>query len=400
MSKLSVLCREAADRLEEFLSELKEQTSLKAPERDREMNRVFSLQQVAELIGVTPSYINQLSKEEGWPKALYKNNRRIGWDLDGYLAIREKLKRCPFTEEQRALRMSVIVAVANFKGGSAKTTTSVSAAQGLCLQGFKVLVVDIDPQASNTMQWKSEEINSSDGYMLSDYILSEKQDGEYVYYQDKDKMPSVKSVIKHTHWKNIDLIQANSELHLVEVGLANKADDYNLLFWTRLKDIIGEIKQPYDVVLVDFPPSLNFSSINGLFAANAVIVPTPPEHLDLTSTLEFLNISAITFEYYEKQSEVLADFRMLKLLLTKTEIDGTKEGGLKLKLGDLIFQNGLLDSKVYKNTADEYTTPFEVNKYHDRKSYKRCIDNLSSWIDELVLSLKENFWEVNEDEKV
>lgn len=405
------VCEDYAEALKAFLDSVRNQAQLRQPNQPREMKRIFTVQKVADQLGVTGSYITRRSKEKDFPTPLFDDSgRRLGWDYPAFLEIRKYLKHYP--DLSKAVKTAVC-AVANFKGGSAKTSTTIILAQGMALRGYKVLILDLDPQASASYQFTSKEKSKENplefglgDYMLADYadaifktqIDGVDEDGQVQFFETD--MPDPKEITKSTQWCNIDLVESDPMLHLVEIGLARKGD--NFLFWEILNQIIDFVKKPYDLVLLDFPPSLNYSSINGLFAANCVIVPTPPELVDLHSTYEFLDAIAQTFAYYENHEfSKPVDLDFLKILITKAYTEGFPaelEGGLKLMLGDRVMTNSVLGSKVFSNTTAAYTTPFEVHKYKDLQTYKRCIDNLDSVVTEFENLLKEKVWRITDDQ--
>lgn len=155
-----------------------------------------------------------------------------------------------------------VIALTNQKGGVGKTTTTVNLGVSLAQKGKKVLLIDADAQANLTM---------SLGYGrpddLSDTLSSIMQD------VIDDKPVDVQKAILH-HEEGVDLLPSNIELSGLEVRLINAISRESVL-----KTCINEVKDKYDVVLVDSMPSLGMLTINALAASDSIIIPTQPHYL-------------------------------------------------------------------------------------------------------------------------
>jgi len=155
--------------------------------------------------------------------------------------------------------MSRILAVANQKGGVGKTTTSVNLAAGLAGAGKRVLLVDLDPQGNATM-----------GSGI------DKRDLQSSVYQVLLGLTTVQSVRQTSASGGYDLVPANRELAGAEVEMV-ELDNRE----TRLKSALSSIVEEYDYVILDCPPALNLLTLNGLVAAEAVIIPMQCEYYAL-----------------------------------------------------------------------------------------------------------------------
>ena len=152
--------------------------------------------------------------------------------------------------------MAWIISVANQKGGVGKTTTALSLSSALALKGRKTLLVDFDPQGSAT---------SGLGF-----------DVEKGVYQALIRQCSLKEIICSTSVSGLDLVPANTDLAGAEMELVNEAD--RVFF---LKNILTEVKDEYDFILIDTPPSLGLLTLNALSASNAFVVPLQCEYYAL-----------------------------------------------------------------------------------------------------------------------
>lgn len=147
--------------------------------------------------------------------------------------------------------MSKIIAVANQKGGVGKTTTSVNLAACLAKAGKKVLLIDVDPQG-----------NSSSGLGI------DKRRVEKTVYDCLINEESMENVAISTQYENLDICPSNLDLSGAEVELISVMGREN-----RLKQSLEGVKDKYDFILIDTPPSLGLITINTLTAANSVLIP-------------------------------------------------------------------------------------------------------------------------------
>ena len=163
--------------------------------------------------------------------------------------------------------MSKIIAVANQKGGVGKTTTSVNLGASLAATKRRVLLIDLDPQGNATMGSgvsKTELLTSSYDVLMGDKDISE--------------------VIIHSEQCQYDLLPSNSDLTGAEVALLDE-----IAREVRLKQALEKIKDNYDFIFIDCPPSLNMLTVNALVAANAVIIPMQCEYYALEGLTALLS---------------------------------------------------------------------------------------------------------------
>ncbi len=213
--------------------------------------------------------------------------------------------------------MGKIIAIVNQKGGVGKTTTAVNLASGVGLQGKKVLLVDADPQGNTT---------SGYGINKKDVVVSS--------YELLIGTEKVQTVIKKTEFKNVDIVPASINLAAAEVDLIEKERRES-----QLKMALSPVRENYDYIFIDCPPSLGLITINALNACDTVLVPIQCEYFAL-----------------EGLSQLMASVRQVKRLYNpEIEIEG-----IVLTMYDARLN---LTSQVVS----------EIKKYFANKLYKTAI---------------------------
>ena len=164
-------------------------------------------------------------------------------------------------------RMGKIVSFSNQKGGVGKTTTCVNMAAYIAESGKKVLLIDIDPQG-----------NATTGFGFSKSSLKKS-----VYNVLIDDEPAADNILK-TEVENLDLLPSNIDLAGAEVELVYKKSREKVL-----KNALEPLKDKYDYIMIDCPPSLGLLTINALAAADAVIIPIQSEYYALEGLSQLMN---------------------------------------------------------------------------------------------------------------
>lgn len=216
-----------------------------------------------------------------------------------------------------------IVAVANFKGGVGKTSTAAHLAMSAALDGYKVLVVDLDSQGSMTTVFGgkvADEWQTVFPLIARHYANHLQHDNQQRVARGDDPLPiddtlnaaldvETRNVIQSTHWPNIDLIGAQLNLYWAEFQIPvwrMQARSWKL--WDALADRFAEdgILDNYDIVFLDTPPALGYLTINGLSASDILLVPLGASFLEFDSTGRFFDMLHSTFNSIESGENMAA----------------------------------------------------------------------------------------------
>ena len=165
-------------------------------------------------------------------------------------------------EQRSRPRDSRVIALANQKGGTGKTTTTVNLGIGLARLGKKVLLIDADPQGDLTtcLGWQNQDSLPTTLATVMEKVI-------------RDEPFTTDEGIMH-HSEGVDLMPANIELSALEMSLVNAMSRE-----FTLRTYVNEAKKHYDVVLIDCMPSLGMITINALAAADSVIIPVQAHYL-------------------------------------------------------------------------------------------------------------------------
>ncbi len=300
-------------------------------EQGQKALRRFSTWEITKyLIPVAPAHFRRVLRQNpGLPQGLTETDGGAKWfTLEEVLRLRahfasEGAQNRDYLPYRPPGLPAKVLAVANFKGGVGKTSTAAHLAMSAALDGYKVLVIDLDSQGSMTSifggkiadEWQTVFPMLARHY--GEHLRAENQGrldrGEAPLPLDDTVAPAMElraaDLAQRTHWPNIDLIGAQLDLYWAE---------FQVPVWRmaarswKLWDALGErleadgILTTYDLVVLDTPPALGYLTINALAAADILLVPTGASFLEFESTGRFFDMLHATFASIEDGENIAA----------------------------------------------------------------------------------------------
>ncbi|ABR50858.1 Cobyrinic acid a,c-diamide synthase [Alkaliphilus metalliredigens QYMF] len=178
--------------------------------------------------------------------------------------------------------MGKVIAVFNQKGGVGKTTTNVNLSACIAQEGKRVCVIDIDPQG-----------NTTSGFGI------DKKQLEYSIYDVLINDLPIEETIMHTDYENLDIVPSSAQLAGAEIELTTIQKRE-----LRLKESINRIRDNYDYIFIDCPPSLGLLTINSLAAVDSVLIPIQCEYYALEGVSQLMNTIQLIKKSLNKDLEI------------------------------------------------------------------------------------------------
>ena len=357
------------------------------PEAKKTLRRFSSLE-VAKLIGVNDGYLRRLSLENKGPAVEIGPNGRRSYTLDDIQALRVYLDAGGKADRKYVPRRTgsehlQVISVVNFKGGSGKTTTAAHLAQYLVLHGYRVLAIDLDPQASlSALHGVQPEFDVGENETL------------YGAIRYDDARRPLAETIRHTYFPSLDIVPGNLELmefeHETPKALMTNRQ-VETMFFTRMDEALASVADDYDVVIIDCPPQLGFLTMSAMCAATAVLVTVHPQMLDVMSMCQFLIMTSDLLGVVAEAGGNMS-YDWMRYLITRYEPgDGPQNqmvSFMRSMFGENVLNYPMLKSTAISDAGITKQTLYEVSRdQFTRATYDRAIealDNVNGEIEGLI----------------
>lgn len=245
--------------------------------------------------------------------------------------------------------MAKVVSIANQKGGVGKTTTSINLSAALAKKGKKVMLIDADPQGNATSGLGIEKEIEKSTY---DIIINE---------------ISIEEALKDTSLKKLKVCPSNINLAGAEVELVSMMSREH-----RLKERIDEIKDDFDYILIDCPPSLGLITLNAFAASDSVLIPVQCEYYALEGLGQLVNTVNLVRKHLNKVLEI--EGAILTMYDSRTNLSNQVVKEVKRYFEDRVFKT-VIPRNIKLSEAPSYGMPISV--YDAKSKGAKCYEKLA-----------------------
>jgi chromosome partitioning protein len=344
-----------------------------APDKRKRL-RTFSTQEVAGLLGVPQKAVRLAATQLAHDRPVVPRARLTFAEVEALrLVFQAASGESRFVPRRRRERGEGLATVAftNFKGGSAKTTSSVHFAQCMALSGYRVLLVDLDSQGSATAQF---------GIDPATEVGVENSFAAWTAAREAERPVDAERLCQATYWPAIDIVPAGAALAAAEGALATRAATgrgEDTLYFEELAAFLARVERRYDIAVVDTRPDVNMLMTAALHAATGIVVPTRAAMTDLASTGEFFaHLAGYVSEFRDAFGKDLG-LAFAKVLVSAYDpTDRSQEtlvGLLRERFGDAVLPGEFLHSRVMGTAGFGKETLYEYEPSTDRAAYNRVL---------------------------
>jgi chromosome partitioning protein len=243
----------------------------------------------------------------------------------------------------------MVISIASQKGGTGKTTTSISLAAGLARRGDRVLLIDIDSQANSSK------------VLIPAYNEVRKDDTIHATIMQRQPLP-----VRATAVENLEIVPSHILLSNTDVELTTAKDHRE----ARLKRELDRIKDGYDHVVIDCPPTLSWLTLNAFTASDWAIVAVSPGYFELDSIIQ------ITKTIYEVQEIFNPELQLRGYLFTMS--DPTVNTKTSLQLLRQTYTDAVLRTVIPRNTEirDAHFSQQDIFSYSPHSTSARAYQHL------------------------
>ncbi len=245
--------------------------------------------------------------------------------------------------------MGKIIAIANQKGGVGKTTTAVNLCTILAKKNKKIILLDADPQGNATSGLgQDKDVDKS----LYDVLVNEE---------------AIENTLKDTVEKNLKLCPSNMNLAGAEVELVAQISREH-----RLKEQVDKIKDKFDFIFIDCPPSLGLITLNAFTAADSVLIPVQCEYYALEGLGQLINTINLVKKHLNKSLEI--EGAVLTMYDIRTNLSNQVVKEVKKYFDDKVYKT-VIPRNVRLSEAPSYGMPITI--YDPKSKGAKCYEKLA-----------------------
>ncbi len=367
-----------------------------SPEMEKTLRR-FSSWEVAELIfKVNQSTLRgRLAADPSLPQGLVEEDGRQHWyTLEEINELRRRLKvnRKSLMPSRPVGKRAIRAAIANFKGGAGKSTVALHFAHAAALDGYRVLCVDFDPQATLSHSMGLNDVTEEYtvwGIMARDLIQETERMNSAAHGAEsgtslpRRRLPEAitemgiaelrqSDFIKPTCWPTIDIIPSCANAAFVEFASAQYRHlNPEWSFFAAVSRFLDELADDaYDMIIFDCPPAIGYQSMNAVFAADVLYVPSGPGYWEYDSTTSFIGQLSEALEDLSRFSNVVPagtmnlpkEFCDIRFLLTRYEPSNDLHRAMRSAFGK-VFGDRMAENPIEMTRAVEQSGRFLSSIY-------------------------------------
>lgn len=408
-----------------------------SPQSEKTLRR-FSSWEVAELIfKVNQSTLRgRLAADPSLPQGIVEEDGRQRWyTLEEINELRRRLKvnRKSLMPERPAKKRAIRAAIANFKGGAGKSTVALHFAHAAALDGYRVLCVDFDPQATLSHSMGLNDVAEEYtvwGIMARDLSIetarmnSSAQGAESGTALPQRRLPAAitdmgltdlraSDFIKPTNWPTIDIVPSCANAAFVEFASAQYRHlNPEWSFFAAVSRFLDQLPaDAYDMIVFDCPPAIGYQSMNAVFAADVLYIPSGPGYWEYDSTTSFIGQLAEALEDLSRFNGLVPAGTMnlpkvfldLRFMLTRFEPNNELHKAMQTAFGK-VFGDRLTENPIEMTRAVEQSGRFLSSIYESdyrdmtRETWRRARGSFDRAYDEFRDNLVVA-WQQLEDEK-
>lgn len=243
--------------------------------------------------------------------------------------------------------MGKIISIANQKGGVGKTTTAINLSTVLAKKGKKVLLVDADPQGNGT---SGLGVSKEQKFSIYDVLIEDIE---------------IENTLQLTQVKNLEICPSDINLAGAEVQLVSMEErEY------KLKNKLEQIKNKYDFIIIDCPPSLGLITLNAFTASDSVLIPVQCEYYALEGLGQLLNTIDLVRKHMNKELKV--EGALLTMYDARTNLSNQVVREVKKYFEDKVYKN-VIPRNVKLSEAPSYGMPITIydSRSKGAKSYEK-----------------------------